>query len=305
MAYLGILNGLLEINGKEVDLSQLDEGKVIAGDEVIDADDLITDEDRLAVFNEGALKTKDEILKDIDFLLREIDENSKTDPKHSREYYTRYVGLIERFRAEVEKRVFPAKLEDWWQYEYDVRETGVTLTLSHVDYFDIGSNDIVSATQDTTFNLLTVKARFLTVEQYAQAYDVTTTTVRQWIRRGKIHTAIKRGSEWRIPELAEAASRGYKYRQYEREEYLTDLPAEYAFFNDYDYVSFEQDDEHKDMFNVVFSKEYDANTVTDEEEIRKTYKEMQMGRIEREKFELYLISNPFVIPESIYITSRG
>lgn len=305
MAYLGIFDGLFEINGKEVDLSQLDEGKIIAGDEEFDADEMITDEDRLEAFNDGALKTKEEILKDIDSLLKKIDEDSKTDTKHSRAYYTRYVGLIERFKAEVEKTVFPNKLEDWWHYEYEVRETGVTLTLSHVDYFSFGRDDIVSVSEDTTFNLLNVKTRLLTVEQYAQAYDVTTTTVRQWIRRGKIHTAVKRGSEWRIPELAEATSRGYQYRQYERKEYLTDLPTEYAFFNDYDYVGFEQDSEHKDMFNVLFSKNYDRNKVTDEEEIMKNYKEMQMDQKEREKFELYLISNPFVTPGSIYITSRG
>ena len=50
----------------------------------------------------------------------------------------------------------------------------------------------------------------------------------------------------------------------------------HAFFNDYDYVSFEQDNEHKDMFNVLFSKNYDRNKITDEDEIMKNYKEMQL-----------------------------
>lgn len=50
---------------------------------------------------------------------------------------------------------------------------------------------------------------------------------------------------------------------------------------------------------------YDRNKITDEDEIMKNYKEMQLDQKEREKFELYLISNPFVTPGSIYITSRG
>lgn len=305
MAYCGILDGLMEIDGKPVDLSRLEEGIIIAGDEEFDADDWISDEDKLDFFNETALRTKEALLKEIDVLLEKINEESNTDTNHSPTYYERYKALVQSFHDEVEKNTFPEKLENWWRYEYEVRETGVTLSLVHIDYLSISSNDCVDENKDTIFDLLHIKAKLLTVEQYAQAYGVTTTTVRQWIRRGKIRTAMKVGSEWRIPELAEIMARGYRWGRYYRREVLTDLPEEYAFFNEYDYVVLNQNDERKDLYDVCFGKKHDyLGWESEEEMIKQNYKDIQMDQKEREKFELYLISNPLVEPEEACLASR-
>ncbi len=304
MAYCGILDGLCEIDGKPVDFSRIDEGIIIAGDEEYDADDFITEEDKLGVFNETALRTKDQLLKDIDRLMEEIGKESATEAKHSEAYYDRYADLVSQFRQEVNKTVFPENLENWWSYTYDVRGTGVTLNLEHIRSFDISADDTVGVSLDATFHLLTVRAKLLTVEQYAQAYDVTTTTVRQWIRRGKIRSAIKQGSEWRIPELAEIMERGYSDGHYERMEYLTDLPEEYAFLNDYQYVDINQNKEDRNLYDVLFSMKFDAMEYP-ESEWNQFFKSVRMDRKEREKFELYLISSPFVRASETYITGRG
>ena len=177
--------------------------------------------------------------------------------------------------------------------------------MDHIDYLSISSNDCVDENKDTIFDLLHIKAKLLTVEQYAQAYGVTTTTVRQWIRRGKIRTAMKVGSEWRIPELAEIMARGYRWGRYYRREVLTDLPEEYAFFNEYDYVVLNQNDERKDLYDVCFGKKHDyLGWESEEEMIKQNYKDIQMDQKEREKFELYLISNPLVEPEEACLASR-
>lgn len=305
MAYCGILDGLCEINGNPVDLSRLDEGIIVAGDEEYDAEDLISDEDKLDFFNETALRTKEDLLKEIDSLLGKIGEDRKEGTKHSQAFYARYMDLVRRFRAEVEKKTFPKTLENWWRYEYEVCESGVVLSVSHINWLSISRNDCVDENKDTTFELMHIKTKLLTVEQYAQAYDVTTTTVRQWIRRGKIRTAMKLGSEWRIPELAEIMSRGYGWRRYYRKEVIADLPKEYAFFNEYDYVVLSQNENRKDQFDVSFGKKYDPLDYENEEEIiRQNYKDVQMDQKEREKFELYLISNPFVVPEEARLASR-
>ncbi len=144
------------------------------------------------------------------------------------------------------------------------------------------------------------------MDQYAQAYGVTATTVRQWIRRGKLRSAVKMGSEWRIPELAEVRGRGYLCDTYDRKEYLTDLPPKYEFFIDYDYVSFMQNKESKNLFDVSFGMRHEDNESPEEYEKKKqTHRKIQIDKKEREKFELYLISNPFVISAGTYITSRG
>ena len=303
MAYCGILDNLLELDGKPVDFSRLDEGIIMAGDEQYDANDFITDEDRLDLFNETAIRTKAGLLEDIDSLLAEIEEDSKTDTKRSATFYEKYRELVSRFRKEVEKKTFPDKLEDWWEYNYDVRGTGITLTLSHTDYFDVSANDTCGGIIDTQFELLHIRTKLLTVEQYAQSYGVTTTAVRQWIRRGKIRSAIKEGSEWRIPELAEVTERGYKHATFGRNEFLTDLPDEYAFFNDYDYVDIEQNEEHKELFDLCFGKVHDSKEYPVPEQDQK-YKHIQLDQKEREKFELYLISNPFIESHDTCITVR-
>ena len=94
---------------------------------------------------------------------------------------------------------------------------------------------------------------------------------------------------------AECLSRKYGYRRYTRKETLTDLPAEYTFFNDYDYVMLSQNEQKKDMYDVCFVKNHDyLSGETEEEIMRKYYREIQLDQKEREKFELYLIANPFV-----------
>ena len=303
MPYLGLFDGM-EIDGQAVDTGRAEEtGKVYVGDEEWDPDDLISDEDRLQFFNDDALRSKSDLLGNIDSLLKRIDEDSKTDTKHSQEYHVRFRDLVEQFRARVEKCTFPENLDDWWSYTYEVCDTGITLKLSYTESYNLHADDTVSVFIGTEFELLHVRAKLLTVEQYARAYGVTATTVRQWIRRGKIRTAIKQGSEWRIPELAEIMERGYTGGRYERLEYLTDLPEEYAFFNDYDEVFISQNKEHRELFDLCFCRNFDVMEVP-EAEWHNYRKEMQMDRKEREKFELYLIANPFVQSASNYITGR-
>ena len=304
MAYCGVLDGLFEINGNPVDLSRLDEGIIIAGDEEIDADEFIGEEEKLEFFNETALRTKDALLKDIDKLINEINQDREMENDHSPAFFDQYIALVERFRASVEDKVFPEQLEEWWRYEYEIFESGVTLMLKHIGYLSIGSDDIYDEDIDTVFNLMQIKAKLLTVEQYAQIYKVTPTTVRQWIRRGKIRSAIKKGSEWRIPEIAEVMSRGYRMGHYDRKDILTDLPEGYEFFNDYDYVSIRQNSENKGLYDLSFHKNVDYKKVP-EEEWNNYQKDIQLSQKEREKFELYLIGNPFVEAFESCLTFRG
>lgn len=305
MPYFGLFEDRYA-DDKDVDLSKLSEGKIIINGEEKDAGDMISDYDRLSMFNECSIQTKKALLRNIDSHLKSIQEDSKDDTKHSHAYYVRYEELIRRFREKVDRCEFPDNLEDWWHYEYSVYETGVTLKLCHVAWFDVDEEDIVSEDSDTVFELLKVNTKLLTVEQYAHTYGVTATTVRQWIRRGKLRSAVKMGSEWRIPELSEVRGRGYLCDTYYREEYIADLPSEYEFFNDYDYVSFMQNKDNKDFFDVSFGLKHEDNeTIEEFEKIKKSTMKIQLDKKAREKFELYLIGNPFVRSAGTYITSRG
>lgn len=284
MNYHRLFDGMT-IDGQEIDYSQLKEtGKVLVGGEEWNASDLISEQDKLDIFNEDMLRTKEDILSEINSLLMKIDKQKAEDTKHSQAYYRRYIDLIERFKGKIEKSIFPKSLEDWWYYEYEVRETGVMLTLSHASMVALNEEGFIdSVFVDTTFDLFHVSAEMMTVEKYAEINEVTPTTVRQWIRRGKIRTAVKQGGEWRIPALAEVRERGYQLAQYKWDEFLTGFPEEYAFINDFDRISIKQDDDQKDRFSVEFSNKDET-------------KKLQLDQKEKEKFELLLISNPFVYP---------
>ena len=282
-----IFDGMI-MNGYEVDTSQTAEsGTVMVGDEEISVRDLITDEDIQQIFEEDFLTTKDDILRDIDSLLKSIARNKDEDSKRSQAYYKRYVDLVERFRDKIMKNTFPRKLEEWWYYEYEVHETGMVLYLNHSSkpHMDNEGN-ITFLSVDTSFELLKVSTKMLTVEQYAKANDVTTTTVRQWIRRGKLRTAVKQGGEWRIPELAEIKERGYTFVQYKWDEYLTGFPEKYEFVNNYALVTISQNKEQKNMFDISFCRKRRKNIAAEYE--------LQLDIKEKEKLELLFISDPFV-----------
>jgi len=308
----------MTIDGHEVDLTDLEtSGIVRAGGEVYEASELLRDDYIMNQFDEMEIRDKEGLLKNIVEYLKEIEEEEKTDTRHSAAYYVRYRELVNRFRQEVEKRTFPEKMNDFWAYDYDVKETGITLKLILYYTPDLDRNgNIDSLTAESVFHILQVNAKLLTVEQYARDYGVTTTTVRQWIRRGKIRSAVKAGSEWRIPELAEVSSRGYQSGQYERTDYLSDLPEKYAFFNEYDFVRFDQDEKNRDLFDACFIKriditEYEGDIVCEEtdlehaeQKIRESDPEelhVRLDRKEREKFELYLISSPFVTASDTFL----
>ena len=292
-----IFDGMI-INGNEVDTSNTAEtGTVVIGDEEVDVRDMINDDDIRQVFEEDFIRSKEELLKDIDSLLKWVERVRRGTHTRSQAYYNRYLDLVERFREKVRRKKFPEKIDGWWYYEYEVLETGVILYLNHMSmpYLDNEGN-ITNVSVDTSFELFKVSSKMLTVEQYAKANDVTPTTVRQWIRRGKLRTAVKQGGEWRIPELAEVRDRGYKCAQYEWEDYLTTFPAEYSYINDYRMVTIEQDKDHKDIFNLVFGRSRSGKNIP---------KTVRMEQKEKEKFELLLITNPFVTPVDAIITIRG
>lgn len=197
---------------------------------------------------------------------------------HSEEFYGQYLKLVSDFCQLVENTKLLNDLEPMWYYNCEIDDTGASLHLCHVAMLGVDENEnIDSLYVDEDFELVKVNARLLTVEEYAKIYGVTVGTVRQWIRRGKIRTAIKAGSEWRIPELTELHGRGYTEGRYFCEENIDNIPEEYSFLVSCGNVIIKQ--AGCDTFNIIFD-------YRDSEEQRC----ITMSTKEREKFELFLIT---------------
>lgn len=182
-----------------------------------------------------------------------------------------------------------------WRYEISLNPTGMKLKMAFVDgylnnqdengyitddsnYTDWATSFLVTDIYDE-YDLIEIKSKLLTVEEFAKQYDVKVVTVRQWIRRGKIRTAIKMGGEWRIPELAGIPNkqRGYKPVRYRIDEPMRKLIDGFEFINDYENVKIE----HRKMDNV-----YDITFG-----IGRNAKNVVVDIADRERFELYLLDS--------------
>lgn len=243
------------------------------------------EEEKLEAFTEGSIVTKDALLSSLRWKLIELESGKETDEfkNHSAAFRNLYIELVRKFRDKIERTILFNELEPWWSYTYEIDDSGATLHLTYADSVDFNDDkniDFVMVGED--FELVKVRTRLMTVEEYAKVYEVSVGTVRQWIRRGKIRSAVKAGSEWRIPELSEVVGRGYKRATFHWEEQLDDVPEEYAFLKKYNWLSIDQSMKDKNKYRVRASGG------------KKKAFETIMETKEREKFELFLISNPFV-----------
>lgn len=212
-----------------------------------------------------------------------IAKKAETDKRHSAAFYHAYMGLLDRFSKAVQQAVLFERLEDKWFYELSISYRGASLMLIHASDCWIGDCGGVTVTTDQAYTLVNVKGKTLTVEEYADAYGVNVGTVRQWIRRGKIRTAIKAGKEWRIPEMTDMVERGYQSAVYMWFDPLGDLPEEYEFLRKYSTVLINQDTKDRTKFIVTFAAQgVEAKMATYDTK-------------ERERLELLLIANPAVV----------
>ena len=263
-------------------------------------------------FSQANIRNKEQLLKSIQDTRAKYGKEAATEErKHAPAFYEALDNLLEKFERMVRCTVLPDPLNDWWSYSYEITDGGINLLMNHFSW-DHGYGGSYDCRRDETFMLLESPAKLLTVSEYAKVYGVESVTVRQWIRRAKIRSAVKVGREWRIPELAEVPrERGYRSCQYSWSEALTDLPEKYGFLSAFKGARLWQDEEDSNRFSVEFF----SSTIgmeTDEEiamrrEALEKYPDLSVmedgvllltGK-EREELELYMIGNPLIRCASI------
>jgi len=180
-----------------------------------------------------------------------------------------------------------------------LESTGINLQLCFCEDIEFDEEGCISEMSSSGFfDMVTIKSAYLTVEQFSEQCNVKTTTVRQWIRRGKIRNAIKTGRDWLISELTRIPSRGYEDVTYFWDFPLFELEKEYPFLNGYKCIYFFQDDKNKTMYHGILGAPGSENRI-----------KTDFTTQEREKLELALITNEIVKSEEsslniIYIPSK-
>lgn len=215
---------------------------------------------------------------------------SKNDTSHSVGFYKAILELLSRFKKKIDQSIL-FDMPEHWGYSIDIDTDGIELSMEYIDRCTLDENGMPEYIADERYPLIRVEANQLTVEEYAAQYGVEVVTVRQWIRRGKLRTAHKEGTTWKISELTEMPGRGYKPAYYYWSEELKGLPEEFQFLNNYKSVDIKQDDTNKDLF-IVNLWDKDGNPETRNMPVR-----------EKEKLEVYLISHAKILSSSLHIAS--
>jgi len=304
------LRELLSSNYSASDLESatLEELQELRAD--IELDEFLSGE--IDIFNDSNILNREQLLKSIQEVRVQYQKEAGSDEERRTPVFYEIVdNLLEEFELKVRCMVLPDPLNDWWSYSYEITDGGINLLMNHFSWsHNCGSS--YDCRRDETFILLEIPAKLLTVSEYAQVYGVETVTVRQWIRRAKIRSAVKVGREWRIPELAEVPmERGYRPCQYSWSEVLTGLPEKYGFLSAFKGAQLWQDEEDCNRFYVAFFStttylEIDKEVVARHKVLGK-YPDLSVtedGTLlltvkEREELEMYMISNPLIRCTSI------
>lgn len=270
------------------------------------------------VFERESIRTKEALIESIEQTRKRYQEQAASGKgNHSASFYAALDELLDQFALELLIKKLPEPLNEWWSYSYVITSYGIKLMMNYYEWTHDygGSFDCSRAGEIMLFEM---PAKMLTVSEYAAMNGVESVTVRQWIRRAKIRSAVKYGREWLIPELAEIPKeKGYTPCHYYWKSTLSDLPAKFAFLNEFKSAYIDQDEEDKDKFLLslsvgipgVYTRMLDAiagtGTEIELEKIKEVFKMVPDAKItgegkliitskERAEIELYMIGCPVI-----------
>lgn len=234
---------------------------------------------KLDVFKKEHCFTKEDIQQSfsefVEFNWKE-NEDEYTDT-----YLKSLLELSRRFKVALDSCLLPNLTDDWWHYDFNPRNDGIELNLYYCNEIELDEDGELSGTSSTQeFTLLNVKCDYLRVEQFANIHKVTNTTVRQWIRRGKLRTAKKIGRDWLIPSISERPTRGFKNVSYHWQWLPESIAEQFPFLDDYKNIYIHQDQNDKTKFDCILGYPGENNRI-----------KLTFSSSEREKLELALIGN--------------
>ena len=228
-------------------------------------------------------RTKEEIISILDQKTGEIAKEMRECPCHTLPYYNALLRLLDHVILEIATRNIFSSPDDWY-YSFTVSNTEADLFIRHVKSIEKTKDEGTTSLHieyDESFRLISYPVNLLSVEEYAKLNRIEPVTVRQWIRRGKIRTAVKLGGEWRIPEITDTPSRGYTSVRYYNNGRFFPLPQSYKCLEQNPlYIDIYPSKERKGFCQILLDgipAKISGELIPD---------------VDREKIELALISTP-------------
>lgn len=205
----------------------------------------------LVQFNATMLLNKREVIESVEDFIDHYRQPNE-DESYSNNRRKVLLEMCDEFLEKLQGCNIPTIVKPWYCYEYYVTNDSIFLELVKYSNVEFDENGVLSSsTSSPEYTLAEVKCKYLSVEQYAALYDVTVTTVRQWIRRGKLRTAKKVGREWQIPALADTPKRGFEPVTYYWEELPEDIKNAFPFLSATECIFITQDEHDKKVFPAI------------------------------------------------------
>lgn len=167
------------------------------------------DESEVARFKRLAIKSKRELIRALDAYIANLrDEDSFLSIDTSR--ISSVENLMKVFKEKIESsdlRFLDAPFE---QYEITITDVDIALDIAEYEelVFDAEGN-IDRASSVATPAILSVRAPFIPLEEYAALQGVRAATVLRWISTGKIKNVEKRDSGWYVASTQSKPSKDF------------------------------------------------------------------------------------------------
>jgi len=238
---------------------------------------------KFEIFKKEYCFTKEDILESFsDYIKYNLAEN--TVEQSNKNYDKKMLELCYRFKDALSRAHLPKLNDDWWYYDFDLKNDGIELNLYYCNELELDEDgELSSATATQEFTLLNIKCDYLSVGEFADLHKVSNTTVRQWIRRGKLRTVKKVGRDWLIPSVAEKPARGFKTVSYHWRLLPPKITEQFPYLKHHNCIYIFQNKNDKTKFDCILG--YPSSGIREK---------FILTAIEREKLELTLIGNDLI-----------
>lgn len=241
------------------------------------------------LFNQEYMTTKQALLRRIDAVVKRTEGQVSRCPEEDlegRRYLEAKLSNLHGFRDCVRETTLFEALDEGWCYEFAIDSHGTSLLIRHVSLSDIADNGhdewLEVEEYDSRLKVIETRCRLLSVDEFASDRGVAPATIRVWIRRGKIRSAMKTASGWMVPEMAAPLRRGFSDAVYAWDVNLGYCP--------------EGLEELDEPGSVIIRKSRDkgkrAVLYTNADHTQGA--EYELGISEAERLELFLIGHPAV-----------
>lgn len=241
------------------------------------------------LFDQEYMTTKQALVRRIDDILRRTEgqaARTAMEDLNDRRYLEAKLSNLLDFRDRVRETTLFEHLEDWWCYEFAIDSHGTSLFLRHVSLSEIAENGhdewLEVEEYDSRLKVIETRCRLLGVDEFASDRGVAPATIRVWIRRGKIRSAMKTASGWMVPEMAAPLKRGFTDAEYAWGVNLGDCPEGLKGLDEPGSVIIRKS--HEKGRRAIWYTNINRTSIT----------KYELGIPETERLELFLIGHPAV-----------